>query len=177
NAGFGYFADCHALDDQLDAVWEVPTGTRVRVVGVVGHRDATQPYFDPNLLVMGKCRVILLEPTTTRTVSAADLATACKADWKAASEKYGKMQGQTVILTGEVAALLTGRQGTDVTLKQPADGVEVKIYLPAAADGLKVGQPVRAKVTSPPGFHPGMTQVRMAGFLLAEPKAPLPVAK
>ncbi len=178
-AGFGYFADCQTVDDQLDAVWELPPGTRVRVVGVVGHRDATQPYFDPNLVVLGKCRVTLLEPNPIPTASAADLAKAYKADWKAAGKKYGTMEAsKALILTGEVAALLTGRLGTEVTLKQPVDGAEVVLGLPpGAADGLKVGQAVRAKVISSGSFAPALPRIRVGGFLLSEPKTPLPVAK
>lgn len=167
---FGVFADCVVVDDQLDAVWQLPPGQKVRVVGELRAVEKDR-------VRLAKCRVTLAEPNPMPTLTATALATAFREDPKAATEKYGGLYSEKwLFLTGEVAALTPNQYGVTVALKVPA-GPKVELGVERAlAEGLKVGQAVRFKVACR-GMTDDKATVRVTGQLLPEAKASLPLEK
>ncbi|MDY3562408.1 hypothetical protein R5W23_003874 [Gemmata sp. JC673] len=167
---FEVSAACVVVDDQLDAVWQLPPGQKVRVVGRVGRSEKDR------VRLVG-CRVELQEPNPMPTVTAAELVAAFQADPKAAAAKYGDAYAEKwLFVTGEVAAVTPKKFGVAIAVKVPA-GPKVELLVDGSqADGLKAGAAVRFKAVCQ-GLTDDKTAVRLRGDVLPEAKTALPMAK
>jgi hypothetical protein len=167
------YADCFVAEDQLDAVWQLPPGLKVRVVGVVGPVEKDR-------VRLTRCQVTLLEPNPMPTVSATELAAAFRADRAAAGQRYGDVGNMKwLFLTGEVAALTPKPEFNSVTvsLKIPAGALKVEfaVWTDQAAT-MTVGQAVRVKARCS-GLSFEKDRVAVGGQPLPEAKTQLPLAK
>lgn len=164
--------ECDVGEEQLEAVRQLPPGLKVRVVGVIA---LTEP--ERAEVWLGRCRVSLLEPNLTPSVSVNDLVTAYRDNNKAAGERYGnRTSGKWLYVTGEVESVTADRQKLRTAhLKGPA-GPKVQISI-GADDQIKAGQTVRVKTFCEGALPQGYIFRLSMSSISPEPKTPVPLEK
>jgi hypothetical protein len=161
------FIDCHVPFDQLEKVWLLARGQKVKVVGVVAGAEESH-------VRVVKCQVTELERNPMPDLTATALAAAYAKDTTAAAKKYGDgNKPKDLLLDGVVTTTKPSTQFRDsVAITVGASGkVAVVVILGTdVAAGLKPGDKVRFKAEVFT-YRAAQGEVLLLGRLLKGPAA------